>query len=142
MARKKSKKDGYKSAMSRKTGKSVKKLEAEQVSAEKFEALREARAEYKEAGDPNSCGDAVALALKVFLHKVEGKPRPVLDMDAFLKCVASNDIDIDAKWAEDRAPGWQGRVRMTGSLLLRRKIASGESVKIGTKAIKGKKAKE
>src|SRR5262249_34861245 len=76
MGRKKAEKDGYKAAMSRKTSKSVKKLEAEQASAE-FEALREARAEYKEAGDPNSCGDAVALALKVFLHKVEGKSRLV-----------------------------------------------------------------
>src|SRR5262245_25570357 len=138
--RKKTKKDAYKNAMSRKTGKSVKRLESEQRAAEKFDALRVARAEYKEAGDPNSCGDAVALALKVFLHKVEGKSRPVLDMDAFLKCVASNGIEVKgAKWGEDRAPGWWGRVRMTGSLLLRRKIASGESVKIGTKTIKHKK---
>ena len=111
----------------RQTGASVEKLRAEQKAAESLESLAKARARYAEAGHPQTCGDWMAEALKVF-RTADGD----FDLEGLTRCLKENDIQ-PLKVDMER-PGAIGRFRMCAGLMLRRQAS-----KVGHVVIGGKK---
>jgi hypothetical protein len=88
MKRKRRATTSYEKATARKTGTSVRRLRKEQAAAESLEALAKARSKYKEQGDPSSCGDEVAQALKEAFTTADGD----FDLDGFKRCLKNNDV--------------------------------------------------
>ena len=91
------------------------------------------RAAYKERGDPNNCGDWLALQLKNrFTMIVDSKE--TFDPEAFIAFLRENEVDITGKWAElptYNSPGWQGRFRMNGRQKLEKVVAHRGTIVIG-----------
>lgn len=99
-------------------------------------ALALAKVRYKERGDVTSCGDWLATTLKEeFLHTVP-KQGQIFDLDGFVKCCKENGLDVKEKWAINRAPGWQGRLRMNGRQKLEIVLAREGHILIDGKRVK------
>lgn len=108
------------------------------------------RAIYKERGDPNHCGDWLALQLKDrFTVVTDG--REVFDPDAFIDFLRENQVDLTGRWAElpnVGTRGWQGRFRMNGRQRLEKVVAhrgtlviDGEAVDVPTEELERLRAK-
>jgi hypothetical protein len=86
----------------------------------KYKARARANGERSKAAK-RSTWDWLAVELAAACLDEKSKLR----VDEFLAILSANGVD-HAKWT-NRAPGWEGRLRMTGSLALRRVLAeSGE----------------
>ena len=81
---------------------------------------------YAALGDPDNCGDWLALFLKEqFQLKADTVGgRPVFDHDGFVALLAENGVPMEnAKWANSKqVKGWQGRFRMNGRQALEKRI--------------------
>jgi hypothetical protein len=122
----------YEKATARKTGASVRKLRNEKAAAESLGALAKARSKYKEHGDPTSCGDEVALALKQAFTTDDGD----FDLKAFKRCLKDNGIQ--APKVDESKPGWRGRFRMCAGISLRATLRKKGRIVIGDKTLKVK----
>ena len=81
--------------------------------------------QYKERGNPNHCGDWIALQLDGrFIVKTEDGER--FDVDKFTTMLINNCVDMTGKWAglpESGQKGWIGRYRMNGRQKLEVRVA-------------------
>jgi hypothetical protein len=95
--------------------KKVKKQKAKtkESAAGTITALSKAREFYAKQGDANSNGDWLAVALKDAFHTEDGD----FDLDSFKKCLKENKIEPPK--VDESKPGWRGRFRMCGGLMLR-----------------------
>ena len=85
---------------------------------------------YKEQGDPSSCGDEVAQALKKAFTTNDGD----FDLEAFKRCLKDNDVQ--APGVDESKPGWRGRFRMCAGISLRASLRKNGKIVIDGKAIK------
>jgi hypothetical protein len=76
------------------------------------------KARYAERGDPRGCGDWLQQTLKEYTLDQNGKLR-VAELEAILD---ANGVK-HAHWNRT-TPGWQGRLRMSGGMALRTKVAN------------------
>lgn len=103
-------------------------VEYKEVVPQKYKIL------YAERGNPNHCGDWLALWLSEALTiegivegtTKTGKPskrkKKSFDLDGFRALLDANGVDMSGKWAHSQARGWQGRFRMNGRQLLEIRI--------------------
>lgn len=71
------------------------------------------RENYALAGDPDTCGDWVAIMLRGKFVSGEGK----FDHVAFASFLSANGVELTGKWSvlpSSGQRGWQGRYRMNG----------------------------
>jgi hypothetical protein len=132
MKRKRRATTSYEKAMARKTGASVRKLRKEQAAAESLGALAKARTKYKDRGDPSSCGDEVAHALKDAFTTDDGD----FDLEAFKRCLKDNDVQ--APKVDESKPGWPGRFRMCTGISLRAALRKNGKIVVGERTLKAK----
>jgi hypothetical protein len=98
----------YKRRMSKKTGVSEAQLSREQRNAEGLQNLASARAKYRAAGDPDSCGDDVAKALKAAFGAGESfDTKGLIDALKINDCKVPN-VDMEKPGAVGRLPHVRG----------------------------------
>lgn len=92
--------------------------EEEERVVSSISVLRRYREVYAERGNPNHCGDWIALQLEgQFVTSDPETGRPVFDHEAFAAMLIENGVDMSGKWADlpnSGTRGWQGRYRMNG----------------------------
>lgn len=89
--------------------------------------------QYKERGNPNHCGDWIALQLdgRFVVQTDEGER---FDVDKFTETLVLNGVDMTGKWAglpESGQKGWIGRYRMNGRQKLEVRVAITGTLRIG-----------
>lgn len=82
------------------------------------------RDEYAARGNPNHCGDWLAVWLADRCAGVDAKGKPCFDVETFRSLLSANGVDMTAKWANTpETRGWQGRFRMSGRIALEKIVA-------------------
>lgn len=82
--------------------------------------------EYKARGNPNNCGDWLAVMLDDQFKRKDGvSKKAYFHYDEFTQMLIDNGVDMSGPWArlpQTGSRGWQGRYRMNGRQVLEVKV--------------------